>query len=349
MKIVRVENLESGMQLARAVYSAEGTVLLNAGVVLKDAYIARLRDLGFPAVYIGDPKEAVALPEAVSEATRQRAITQVRESFASVKFGGTLNLGPITEIVDTIVDEVVLSREVAIPLTDIRRHDDYTFGHCVNVCVLSVLMGVALEYNDLKLRELAMGAILHDVGKVKIPDRILLKPTRLTPTEWDEMKQHTRFGFDVLRGCDGLSTRAAHVAYQHHERVNGEGYPRGLEDDGIHPFARIVAVADTYDAMTSDRIYRKGVTPFEALRVIKSLTPRQLDTMVVQVFFDNVVPYPPGCKVKLDTGEVGMVVSTKGDSSLVVQVEYDACGHPLGKPTQVDLGRYADRRISRVL
>jgi HD-GYP domain-containing protein (c-di-GMP phosphodiesterase class II) len=149
MKIVRVENLESGMQLARAVYSAEGTVLLNAGVVLKDAYIARLRDLGFPAVYIGDPKEAAALPEAVSEATRQRAITQVRESFTSIKFGGTLNLGPITEIVDTIVDEVVLSREVAIPLTDIRRHDDYTFGHCVNVCVLSVLMGVALEYNDL--------------------------------------------------------------------------------------------------------------------------------------------------------------------------------------------------------
>jgi HD-GYP domain-containing protein (c-di-GMP phosphodiesterase class II) len=101
--------------------------------------------------------------------------------------------------------------------------------------------------------------------------------------------------------------------------------------------------------MTSDRIYRKGVTPFEALQVIRSLEPRQLDTTIVDVFFSRVAPYPPGCKVKLDTGEIGIVVTTRGEASLVVQVEYDALGCPLRKPTVVDLGRYAARRIARML
>ncbi|NMB44882.1 MAG: HD-GYP domain-containing protein [Firmicutes bacterium] len=349
MKIVRVENLEPGMQLAKAVYSAEGTILLNAGVILKNRYISRLRALGYPAVYIGDAAEVAALPEAVSEATRQRAITIVKSSFDSVKLGGTLVIEPIARVVNSIVDEVVLARDVVVPLTDIRRHDDYTFGHCVNVCVLSVMMGIALELDDLTLRELAMGAILHDVGKIRIPDQILLKPTRLTPAEWDEMKQHTRYGFDVLRECPGLSTRAAHVAYQHHERVNGCGYPRGLADSGIHLFARIVAVADTYDAMTSDRIYRKGVSPFEALQEIKRLRSRYLDDGVVGVFLSSVVPYPPGCKVKLDTGEVGMVLKARGYNSLVVQVEYDALGRPLGKQTEIDINQHEGKRIARMV
>lgn len=349
IKIVRVENLEAGMQLAQAVYSADGKTLLNAGVVLKDAYIARLKALGFPAVYVGDPKEAEAIPEAISGNTRRRAITLVKESFTAVKFGGTLNLEPIQQVVNTIVDEVVLSREVTIALTDIRRHDDYTFGHSVNVCVLSVMMGIAIELDGLTLRELAMGAILHDVGKTRIPDQILLKPARLTPTEWQEMKQHTRYGFETLRGCPELSTRAAHVAYQHHERMNGDGYPRGLEDDGIHLFARIVAVADTYDAMTSDRVYRKGVTPYEALQTIKSSRTRELDPGVVDAFLANVVPYPPGCKVRLDSGEVGMVVGPKGQESLLIKVEYNALGQPLRKPTEIELGRHASRRITQML
>jgi HD-GYP domain-containing protein (c-di-GMP phosphodiesterase class II) len=259
------------MQLARTVYSADGRVLLSAGVVIKDSYIDRLRKLGFPAVYVGDPVEAESFKEAVRESTRRRAIAVVKESFDEVKLGSSLKIEPIAQVVNDIVDEVVSSREVILPLTDIRSHDDYTFGHSVNVCIISVMLGVALEFDDLTLRELAMGAILHDVGKVKVPEEILLKPAPLTSKEWNEMKKHTLYGFDLLRGGDGLSSRAAHVAYQHHERSNGSGYPRALAGDGIHQFARIVAVADTYDAMTSDRVYRKGITPFESLKVIKEL------------------------------------------------------------------------------
>lgn len=326
------------MQLARTVYSADGRVLLSAGVVIKESYIDRLRKLGFPAVYVGDPVEAEAFREAVRESTRRRAIAVVKRSFNEVKLGSSLQLEPIAQVVNDIVDEVVANREVILPLTDIRSHDEYTFGHSVNVCIISVMLGIALELDDLTLRDLAMGAILHDVGKVKVPEEILLKPAPLTSKEWTEMRKHTLYGFQLLRGGDGVSSRAAHVAYQHHERSDGSGYPRALAGNGIHLFAKIVAVADTYDAMTSDRIYRKGVTPFAALKVIKELASEesgQLDKHVVDTFLANVVPYPPGSKVRLNTGEVGMVVGKGANSfdSVMVEVKYDAYGRALSKPT----------------
>jgi len=299
------------MRLARTVYSADGRVLLQAGIVLKDSYIERLQALGFPAVYVGDPEAAERFRDVVSESTRRHAIAVVKKSFEEVKLGSTLKLEPIAQVVNDIVDEIVSTREVVLPLTDIRKHDDYTFGHSVSVCVISALLGVALELDDLTLRELAMGAILHDVGKVKIPEKILLKPAPLSAKEWNEMRKHTLYGFQLLRGRDGLSSRAAHVAYQHHERIDGSGYPRALAGDKIHLFARIVAVADTYDAMTSDRIYRRGVTPFEALQELKELASegrRQLDKDVVNVFLANVAFFLPSCKAKLDTREVEIAV-----------------------------------------
>jgi HD-GYP domain-containing protein (c-di-GMP phosphodiesterase class II) len=349
VQIVRVEALKPGMQLARAVYSAEGQVLLSAGVILKDVYIHRLRALGFPAVYIGDPLAASDLTEAISETTRYRAIGVLQESFTSVKFGGTLHLEPISDVVNSMIDEMTLNRDVAVHLTDIRRHDDYTFGHSVNVCMLSLMVGMALEFDQLKLRELAMGAILHDVGKIKTPDAILLKATRLNALEWDEMKRHTRHGFDVLRAATELPARVAHVAYQHHERLNGSGYPRGLEDGGIHMFARIVAVADTYDAMTSDRVYRRGVTPCTALQVIDGLRSRQFDPEVVDAFMTSVVPYPPGCRVELGTGEVGLVVDNRESRRLVVEIESDDTEPSAEEYREIDLMQYPDKHIVRIV
>lgn len=349
MKIVRLDDLKPGMQLAKPVYSTEGIVLLNAGVVLKEPYIYRLRELGFPAVYVGDPKSASSVPEAISDTTRYQAMNVLQETFTSVKIAGTLNIDPIIDVVNTIIDEVTINRDVAVHLTDIRRHDDYTFGHCVNVCLLSVVMGLALGFDQLKLQELAMGAILHDVGKVMIPDSILLKATRLNAEEWDEMKRHPRHGFNVLRRCPGIPARVAHVAYQHHERANGSGYPRGLDIDGIHPFAKIVAIADTYDAMTSDRIYRTGVSPFVALETIKELRRRQFDPAVADAFLASVVPYPPGCKVELTSGEVGTIVGSCDSNQPIVQIERDGNGQPLLAPKELSLSQHPEKQIARIV
>lgn len=326
VQIVRIENLKPGMQLARAVHSAEGQVLLSAGTTLKASYIQRLHELGFPAVYVGDPLTAASFKEPISENTRYKAIKTLHESFTSVKYGGTLRLEPITEVVYAMIDEMTLNRDVAVHLTDIRRHDDYTFGHSVNVCILSIMLGMAMELNQQQLAELAMGAILHDVGKTMIPDTILLKSTRLNALEWDEMKRHTRHGFDLLRLKPELPVRVAHVAYQHHERVNGSGYPRALEGENIHIFARIVAIADTYDAMTSDRVYRRGVSPYAALQTIDNLRARQFDSEMVDMFLASVVPYPPGCEVELENGDIGVVVDNPGPGHLIVELGKDGKG-----------------------
>lgn len=351
MKIVRVENLRPGMQLARSVYSADGRVLLKAGVFLKESHITRLRQLGYPAVYIGDPEEMQQISEVVSEETRLRAIRAVMESFESVKLGGTLVVENVATAVNSIVDEVIINRNVVVHLTDIRSYDTYTFGHCVNVSVLATIIGISLELNSRKLRELAMGAILHDVGKVRVPDAILLKPAPLTDAEWAEMKRHTEYGFAALRACRDLSLQIAHVAYQHHERLNGQGYPRGLKGEDIHLFARIVAVADAYDAMTADRVYRRAMPPFEALRVIRELRGSQFDPDVVDAFLQHISPYPPGCTVELDTGEIGIVVSAPSTARQqpVVRLYFDARGNRLQNQVELDLQKHPGRRIQRVL
>ena len=151
-------------------------------------------------------------------------------------------------------------------------------------------MGLALGFDQLKLQELAMGAILHDVGKVMIPDSILLKATRLNAEEWDEMKRHPRHGFNVLRRCPGIPARVAHVAYQHHERANGSGYPRGLILTDTS-FAKIVAIADTYDAMILIVSTARSVS-FVALETIKELRRGSLIQQLPMLFL-LVVPYPP--------------------------------------------------------
>ncbi|NLK07608.1 MAG: HD-GYP domain-containing protein [Firmicutes bacterium] len=320
MQIKRVEALKPGMQLARTIYTSDGRILLSAGTILRESYIKRLIEFGYPAVYIGDPAVAARVKEPISEVTRHKAMKVLHEGFSAVKVGGTFDLAPIEDVVYSMIDEVIINSDVAVHLTDIRSHDDYTFGHSVNVCVLSIVMGIALELDQRNLAELAMGAMLHDVGKTQIPEKILLKSSKLNAVEWEEMKRHARFGFDLLRLKPELSAKAAHVAYQHHERVNGSGYPRGLVDDEIHLFARIASVADTYDAMTSDRVYRKGVPPHLALQAIAGLRGLQFDPELVDIFLKSVVPYPPGCKVELANGDVGMVVDNPRPGEIVVRL-----------------------------
>mgnify|MGYP000980440656 CR=1 FL=1 len=322
MQIVRANELKPGMRLARTVYGTKGQMLLSAGTILNRTYIRRLIALGFPAVYIGDPTEAYSFTEPISENTRIKAINVLKDSFADANIGGTLKLEPVSKMVYTMIDEITLNKDVAVHLADIRSHSDYTFGHSVNVCVLAIMMGNAIRLNELQLSELAMGAMLHDVGKILIPDSILLKATQLNAVEWKEMKRHSRYGFDILRLKPEFSVQGAHVAYQHHERINGSGYPRGLKGEEIHLYARLVAIADTYDAMTADRVYRKGVTPNQALKTIHGLKDKQFDTLLVDAFLDSVYPYPAGSKIELDTGEVGIVVAKPKPHELHVNVGY---------------------------
>lgn len=205
--------------------------------------------------------------------------------------------------------ETLLKNEEILPLlTDIRILDDYTFKHSINVCTTSLISSIFMGYDGERLFELGAGALLHDVGKTKVPHAILKKPGRLSMQEFEEVKLHTRHGYEILSACSTLSPRAAYIAKAHHERMNGKGYPMGLVSYQIAEEAKIVAIADVYDALVSERIYRARMWPGEVLDYILAEESGYFDEEILRVFIKFLAVYPVGTPVVLSNNLRGIVV-----------------------------------------
>ncbi|MGI6102341.1 MAG: HD-GYP domain-containing protein [Bacillota bacterium] len=338
MRILATEDLREGMVLARTIYDGAGRVVLAKGTTLKPTYIKRLGQLGYPYVYILDPSESldqVDFDEPITEETRVQAISLLRDAVESVKKTGTADLSQISSIVDEIIEQILSNPDVIVSMVDIKSYDSYTYSHSVNVCVLSVMLGLDTGMNEFDVKELGEGAILHDIGKLFVPCEILNKSGPLTEEEFEVIRRHTTDGFDVLRKKNNISLFVAHVAYQHHERLDGSGYPRRLKGDEIHEYAKIAAIVDSYDAMTSDRVYRSALTPYEAVSILVKETDTKYDRDLVGRFLKLVATYPIGSVVRLNNGEVCTVVNVN-KRSLVVRVlrgrnrgrEYDLLRNP---------------------
>lgn len=351
MQRIRLEALQPGMVVAKPIYDQEGRVLLNRGVVLRESLIERLEQIGCPAVYIEVPlTEGIVLPDLLKEETRAEATCQVRKAFDDVQAGQPFNLEVIRETVSNIIDEVLTNARILVNLTDIRTYDSYTFGHCVNVCVLSILTGNKLQLNQLEIRDLAVGAILHDIGKTKVPKEILLKPGPLSEKEFDLVRKHTAHGFEILRQNGDLSILVAHIAYQHHERLQGQGYPRGLKDSQIHRYAQIVSVADSFDAMTSERVYRGAIPPVEATAALREMSGEFFAPEAVEALISTIAIYPIGSWVRLTSGYIGVVVdvNNKHPERPVVRLLFNPKGERISTLTEVDLMTVEDLSIDSV-
>lgn len=317
MRKLTIDKLKPGMKVARSVYSSDGYTLLAAGVVLKERYIKQLKFFDIPAIYVEDN----LLPDAevediISEKTRIEAIVTVKEMMTNVRkqvrSGKRFLLpGPkLMETVEDIVKDLLERKKLIVNLSDIRSTDSYTFAHSVNVCVLAVLTGIALNFSKSQLLHLGMGALMHDVGKIIVPLEILNKPGPLTPEEYKVIQRHAEFGYEILQKQPEISKLSAKVAFEHHEKVDGSGYPQGLKGDEIHLYSRIVGIVDVYDALTADRVYRKGYLPHEAYEYLAGTGGSMFDYDLIKVFLSHVAAYPVGTVVRLNTGEVGVVVET---------------------------------------
>lgn len=310
MRKVPVDCLVPGMCLSRAVLGISGEVYLAAGVTLTRRYIQRLADMGFYSVYIEDRLlDGVEVRDVISEKTRRDAIIEVRKVLVEVSMPGTKALNvprEITGIADNIVSELLKNPYSTVNLVDIRSEGAYLFHHSVNVCVLSVLTGINHGLQKDQLINLGVGALLHDVGKVRVRPEILNKPGSLTDNEFDLVKLHCAYGRDILKDHATAST----IAYAHHERYNGEGYPLGLKGRDINYLAQMVGMADVYDALTSDRCYRKAYAPHDALELISGSGNWWFDTRLVHNFLCCVAAYPIGTVVQISSGEIGVVVDT---------------------------------------
>ncbi|MDS1029731.1 HD-GYP domain-containing protein [Bacillota bacterium LX-D] len=315
MRKVDIDLLTTKMKIAQNVYSSEGYTLLSAGVVLSEQFINKLRYFKVPAVYIEDGfLPEVQVNDLVSGRTRLESKKAVKEITNEVKTqlknkrGFNINVPKLLSSVKRITEELGSSKNLIVNMTDIRTTDDYTYSHCVNVCVLSLLLGVSLNLTEANLNLLGIGALMHDIGKVMIPEDILNKPGKLTDVEYELMKKHTTFGYEILSKQRDIHKLSARIAWEHHERIDGSGYPRGLTKKEIHRYSQIVAMADVYDALVSPRIYKKAYLPHEAYEYIAGCGNHIFDYDLVQAFLFHLAPYPKGTIVRLSTGQIGIVV-----------------------------------------
>lgn len=347
MQKIATKNLHPGMVVARNIFSTDGILLLSADTALNSTQIERLQQFDLISVYIRNPltdqlsdNDIIdTIPEVVREETRVRAVQVVQTAFQNFSASQQLESQPFKDTADFLMNEVIENPGAMVHLTDIRTRDGYTFGHSVNVCVLSTLTGIQLGYNRFQLKELALGALLHDAGKMLIPKEILTKAGPLTASERKSMEQHPNLGFDILRRQGDIPLVSAHVAFQHHEKFNGTGYTRGLKGIHIHEYARIVAIADVYDAITSDRPYKEGALPHQAYEIMLSLANTHFDPTILRAFLNQLAIYPVGSIVRLTTGEIAVV--TKVIPGLqtrpILKIIFDTNGNKLENGPDIDL------------
>lgn len=300
MKYVSIEQVEPGQFLGRTIFASNGTVLLSEGVQLTVYMINTLNRIGATMIYIKDPHfEDVEIPEVLSDETKAAVMKQLTETFHTIQSGKSFDTRSVGFSVDQLLDDVMRNKEVLIQLSDIRTKDNELYVHALNVCMMSVMIGVNMNLNQSQLKELAIGAMLHDIGKVE----------RLTDDESSDPKRHhTWRGFELLKQKQELNLLIAHVALQHHEALNGEGFPRKLVGDQIHLYAKIVAVANTFDNLlggVNDR--GKRMLPHEACEHMMALAGTTLDRDVLIHFLRTVSVYPTGSSVRLSTKESGVV------------------------------------------
>ena len=226
-----------------------------------------------------------------------------------IQRGKDIDVKEAKSLVSTLTTNIMENPRALIWLTQLKNRDEYTANHSLNVCILALFFGRSIGLNTQQLNELGIGALLHDIGKLRVPLEILNKPDRLTNDEFEVMKKHTLFGYDLLKNKGELSQEALAILQQHHERVDGHGYPFGLESHGIGLYSKIVKIVDVYDAVTSKRAYQDEISPYHALNCIYSDRNGAFDEELVQQFLKHMGIYPVGCTIELSTGEVGIVTS----------------------------------------
>lgn len=311
IKPILLTKVHEGMILARDVVDPSGRILLSAGIPLKKTIINLLEKHEITSIFVHSSdainREITFTQDVVAMETRLKLISGVKAAFLNPEGLGE-HLTELEHHIENIVHDLATYNSVLLYLTDIDDANDYLFMHSVNVGLFSIVIGIAMNLSMEELCLLGMGGLLHDFGKTKISPEILNKQGRLTLAEFTEIKKHASLGYNMLKLDAHLDYRIIFMALQHHERCNGSGYPWGILKKKIHPLARIVAVADVYDALTTDRVYRAKLTSLAAMQIINEGDRIHFDHDVITAFNKVVIPYPIGSTVTLNQGTEGKVV-----------------------------------------
>lgn len=328
MLSLKIKNLQPGMKVGKTIINAiDGTIIIKQGEIIDSRKILAIRTYfkenkgiavteidAEDSIFLIDgeerylpPKTSRYIKKVMSTENQQMAISAAVSVMHEARMGKTIDSKAVENSVVKIIDSILNNRDAAVNLLNIKKFDDYTYTHSVNVAIISLLIASKLNLKKEELVELGVGAMLHDLGKVKIPIAVLNKPEELSEAEFEIMKKHPIFTYQLLKGNNSISDISKYIAAEHHEKFNGTGYPRGLKGYDINFFARILAVADVYDALTTDRKYRKAMKPYEAMKIIIAGSGIYFDPEIVKAFLKAVSIYPAGSHVLLNTGETAVV------------------------------------------
>ncbi len=306
MRKVGLQHLQGNERLGRAIFDEEGRVLLREGVVLKQGFIEKLLSLGIGSVYIEDAlSQGIDVQDVVAEETRQESKKAIAETMRRFVRHGELSLRGVVASAQKVIDEILLQKEVMFNLVDVRAKEDNLFSHSVNVCILAVMTGVNMGYNLALLKELAAGALLHDVGMLAIMKEMVPGSGR-QEVDWTRYREHPKRGYDLLNQ-QSISSYVKVIALTHHEKCDASGFPLGLKGEEINEMVKIISVCDAFDRIVHGKRERYDVPPFQAIEFLEA--SRQLfEPLVVDKFVRNVSLYPSGYRVRLNDGRQCVVV-----------------------------------------
>lgn len=356
MKSVQVSVLVPGMILAKDIIQSNGILLLNKDTVLTAELITKLKFWGFseveieePPISLKDEEEAALAPQIAAAHER---VVDITENIMSSGDAKDIDANLLRGMVGDLDSQIELNTNVLLNLSHIKTHDNYLFSHVTNVAILAMIIGKELKLNEQELKDLGLAALLHDFGMTRIDRSLYDKSQALTPDEWVEIKKHPNYSLELLKESGNFSEAVLRGVHEHHERIDGSGYPRGIKGSDIHLFGRIIAVADVYDACISPRKHRKRMTPYEALKNLLG-QPHLFDIKILKSFVASMAIYPIGSFVRLNTGETAKVIGINHGAPFrpEIRIYFAQNGEMLNPPIRINLfdGQYMQTYIQNTL
>lgn len=339
MRLEFVKNLKGNEILAKSIITETGEILLKDGLRISLNLITKLKKHGVFMVYVEDDR--------LSDISKGEDFIELKKTTLEImpnlfnellewdRAISTKSIG----MVDELIEDIIAQKSININLYEVKAYDNYTYIHCVDTSIMAIYLGTCLNFNHLQIKELGLAAILHDIGKIKIANKVINKRGPLTTEEFREIKKHPIYGKEILERTGVFSNKIIDGVLQHHEKIDGTGYPYGLSKNHISHYAKIIAVSDVFTAISANRSYRKKFDPKEAYELILGGVGSKFDSGIVENFRKNFAIYPLGCCVKLSNGIEGYVVkqNTSFPDRPVIRVVYDSISKESIQIYEIDL------------
>jgi putative nucleotidyltransferase with HDIG domain len=304
------------------------------------------RELQTAAASSIKPATRISMHDEISRARKlqEKSKAAVTSMFKEARMGNAIHVADAAPLVDEIKQSISRNPEAFLNISRLKNKDDYTYLHSVAVCALMIALAKQMELSEEDVKDAGMAGLLHDVGKMMIPEEVLNKPGKLTDEEFEIIKSHPLRGWEVLNHAEGAHAVALDVVLHHHERVDGTGYPEKISGDALTVFARMGAVCDVYDALTSNRCYKSGWEPAEALRKMAEWRNGHFDERIFHAFVKTIGIYPTGTLVRLKSGRLAIVTeqSEKGLLTPMVKAFFSTKANEPIMPEMIDLSKSAD-------